>query len=159
MENIRIQIDSEIENLLPTTYKILQSAQLTVHPYVYKVILSGSRGLAGNFKDDSDIDLSLLVENDRFHNAEDKEKVLREILDTTLQAWKSTVELDTVAVFNINNCGLECFDSISFNHTSCKETGIDCMGLYKTQKGFNGFVPKIGIDIRKICPTVTVWER
>lgn len=45
-ENLTVidNINEDIKNLLPTTYNILNESNLTVHPSVYKIILSGSRG-------------------------------------------------------------------------------------------------------------------
>jgi len=159
MEKLKIKINHEVKELLPETYEILQFSKFSVHPYVYKVVLTGSRGLTGRYREDSDMDISLLVEKSKLLIEEDKEKVLNDILYTTILAWESPVELDTVAIFDINNCSLNCFDSKSFWTKTCDENGIDCLGLYKTQKGFKGYVPKIGIDIQRIYPIITVWER
>jgi len=159
MESLQIKINHRVKEMLPETYKILESARLAVHPYVYKIVLSGSRGLAGDYREDSDIDLSLLVERNRLKIEVNEEKALNEILNVTLLAWKSPVELDTVAIFDISNCGLNCFDSKIFKGRTCKEKGIDCLGLYKIQKGYEGYVPKVGIDIQKVYPMITVWDR
>lgn len=158
MKNLHVEINHKIKEKLPVTYRIFESSTLVVHPYVYKVMLTGSRGLAGNYREDSDIDLSLLVERSRIE-IESEEKTLNEILNVTLLAWESSVELDTVAIFDISSCGLDCFDCTTFQDRICNEKGIDCMGLYKTQKGFKGYVPKAGIDIQKVYPMITVWER
>jgi hypothetical protein len=159
MKSLQIEINHDIKEKLPETYRILESSKLTVHPFVYKVVLTGSRGPAGKYRNDSDVDLSLLVESSRLKIEEDEEKILNEILNVTLQAWESPVELDTIAIFAINSCGLNCFDCKTYEDRICKEKGIDCMGLYKTQKGFTGYVPKVGIDIQKVYPMITVWER
>ncbi len=66
MKNIVVDINQEIRERLPRTYEILKESNLTVHPYVYKVILTGSRGLAGNYRKNSDIYLSLLVDRGRY---------------------------------------------------------------------------------------------
>lgn len=159
MKGIQIPINNELKILLPEAYEILRSSQLTVHPFVYKVVLTGSRGLAGNYKEHSDIDLSLMAEIDQLRNSENEEIILNEILNTTILTWKSSVELDTAVIFDISNCKLNCFDTKYFEHRSCKENGIDCFGIYKTQKGFKGYVPKIGVDMQKVYPMITVWER
>lgn len=158
MENLKIEINNLIKEKLPETYRILESSNLIVHPYVYKIVLTGSRGLAGNYREDSDIDLSLLVEGIKLKNEADEEMLLKKILNITLSAWKSSVELDTVVIFDISSCGLNCFDSKTFEDRTCKEKGIDCLGLYKIQKGFVGYVPKVGVDIQKVYPMITVWE-
>lgn len=154
-----ICIKENIKNLLPITYDILSEANLVVHPYVYKIALSGSRGLSNCFREESDIDLSLLVDSQLLDCEANKEEVLKEILDVTLNNWKSSVELDTVAVFDICSCNLNCFNYESYSDKTCKDGGIDCLGLYKIQKGFCGLVPKIGVSINLIHPIITVWER
>ena len=35
----------------------------------------------------------------------------------------------------------------------------DCIGIYKTQKGFNGFVPDIGVLMEKVYPILVIWKR
>ena len=32
------------------------------------------------------------------------------------------------------------------------------MGLYKLQRGFEGYVPKIGVDVQRIYPMISVWN-
>ncbi len=159
MEYNKVSINGTIKNLLPLTYDILNESQLIVHPYIYKIVLSGSRGLSNSYREDSDIDLSLLVDSKLLNLEPNPKKVLKEILDITLENWTSNVELDTVAVFDINHCNLKCFNYESFSENICKIGGVDCLGLYKIQKGFNGYVPKIGINIEKMSPTITVWNR
>lgn len=159
MERLHIVINDAIKEYLPETYKILLSSQLMVHPYVYKVVLTGSRGLAGGCKEDSDIDLSLLFDKGCLKVEEDEEKILKEILNTTILSWKSPIELDTAIVFDISQCHLSCFSSKTFDDRICQGNGVDCLGLYKINKGFNGYVPKIGIDVKKVYPMISVWQR
>lgn len=87
MENILVEINEEIRERLPRTYEILKESNLTVHPFVYKVILTGSRGLAGNYREDSDIDLSLLVDRELLKIQDDDEETLKDILQVTLTYW------------------------------------------------------------------------
>ena len=159
MNNNVITINENIRKLLPITYNILTEANLTVHPSVYKVILSGSRGIANCFRQNSDIDLSLLVDMQTIDGKAAREDIFKEVLDVTTSNWRSEIELDTVAVFDTCNCRLQCFNYETYTNEICKTGGVDCLGLYKTNKGFSGFVPKIGIEIRLIHPTITVWER
>ncbi|RKD32454.1 hypothetical protein [Thermohalobacter berrensis] len=154
-----IKINEEIKDRLPKTYEILKNSNLTVHPYVYKVILTGSRGLRGNYRDNSDIDLSLLVDINNIKPNENEEDILKDVINITISNWKGKVELDTAAVFDINGCNLKCFNYEIFDEKNICGDGIDCIGLYKTQKGFSGYVPKIGIDIKRVYPMITVWER
>lgn len=103
--------------------------------------------------------MSLLVDSKFLNKELNPEQILKEVLNVTLINWKSKVELDTVAVFDINNCNLKCFDYKSYSDKLCKMGDTDCLGLYKKQKGFHGYVPKIGISIKLIHPIITVWER
>lgn len=41
------RLSDELRALRPETYDLLQRANLTLHPAVTRVVLSGSRGLAG----------------------------------------------------------------------------------------------------------------
>ncbi len=159
MEGLKIGMNQEIRKRLPNTYEILANSGLMIHPYIYRVVLTGSRGLAGNYRDVSDIDLTLLLDKKELKPDEEEEKVLKNVLEITLSNWKSEIELDMAVVFDICNCQLSCFDCETSKEKLCKEKGIDCFGLYKIQKGFNGYVPKIGINIERVYPMLTVYER
>jgi hypothetical protein len=159
MEIKIIEVNKQIRELLPETYKILTEANLTVHPYVYEVLLEGSRGPANCYRADSDIDLSLLVDTEMLHRAADEEGTLREIIGTTLNNWEGPVELDTAAVFDIHHCRLHCLTADFSLNSICPDKGADCLGIYKTQRGFNGYVPKFGVRIDRIHPLMTVWKR
>jgi hypothetical protein len=159
MAGMKVEINTEIRKRLPKTYEILINSGLIIHPYVYKVVLTGSRGLANNYREDSDIDLSLLFETRNLKAEEDQENVLKDILKITLSSWSSVVELDTAVVFDICNCQLSCFDCETSKQRHCKTKGIDCIGLYKIQKGFHGYVPKIRINIERVYPMITVYKR
>ncbi len=141
---------------LPEVYALLLSSNLTVHPLVSRVTLHGSRGLAGGSRPDSDIDLSLIVERPQGPNPE---RQLAEILETTLNPWTGTIELDLAVVFDIKACGLKCFDQSAWNEQTCKLGGIDCFGLYKTQKGFNGLVTNAGIQVKLMYLCLKIWQR
>lgn len=159
MEIKIVEVNQRIRELLPETYKILTEANLTVHPYVYEVLLEGSRGPANRYRPDSDIDLSLLADTEMLHRAVNEEKILREIIDTTLNNWEGPVELDTAAVFDINHCQLHCLKADFSLDDICPDKGVDCLGVYKTQRGFNGYVPKFGVRIDLLHPLMTVWKR
>ncbi len=89
----------------------------------------------------------------------DLDHLLRDVLETTLENWRSTVEPDLAAVFDIRECGLKCFCTTTFDDKLCKNGGEDCFGLYKIQKGFNGFVSPIGLQVKKLYPCLTIWQR
>ena len=70
---------------------------------------------------------------------------------------ESDIELDTALVFDKMNCGLVCYQQQIYDPTLCLH-GKDCIGLYKIQKGFSGFVPEIGLEVKKIYPILIIWE-
>jgi hypothetical protein len=78
-----------------------------VHPSVSRVVLHGSRGLAGGHRTDSDIDLSLIVDSPQGKNMESR---LQAVLATTLHQWQSAVEPDLAVIFDLKQCGLKCFE-------------------------------------------------
>lgn len=134
------EFENEFTNLLPETYNLLRSANLIVRHSVQGIILHGSRGLAGGYRPDSDVDLSLIVSTSQLSNGLDLDGFLREVLEITLGYWQSTIKPDLAAIFDTKNCDLKCFDKTTFDERACKIGGIDCFGIYKIQKGFNGFV-------------------
>ena len=69
------------------------------------------------------------------------------------------MNLDTAAVFDKCGCGLICFNHRFYTELSCMLEHPDCIGIYKTQKGFNGFVPDIGVLMEKIYPILVIWTR
>jgi predicted nucleotidyltransferase len=156
-------ISTEIENALraslPETYRILANSSLSVHRMVRKVVLSGSRGPKGGFRNDSDVDLSLVVNANRRADPAHLGDLLEEIIEATVQSWKGPVELDCAAVFDKSACGLACFDVFSYGDLRCSFQAPDCIGLYKRNKGFDGFVPPLGLEIRNVFPMITVWDR
>lgn len=141
---------------LPETYALIRSSNLTVHPLVSRVILHGSRGLASTYRPDSDIDLSLII--DALHEP-DAERQLQDILETTLTSWHASIELDLAVVFDIRGCGLKCFEQHTWNEHICRLGGIDCFGLYKTQKGFSGLVTNADIQVKLMYPCLKIWQR
>jgi hypothetical protein len=140
---------------LPETHALLLSSNLTVHPLVSRLILHGSRGLAGGYRPDSDIDLSLIVDP----LVSDMQRQFQEALETTLNSWHATVELDLAVVFDIRSCGLKCFDQHAWHEKTCTLGGVDCFGLYKIQKGFHGLVTNAGIQVKLMYPCLKIWER
>jgi len=142
------------------TYQILQSGHLVLHPAVTQVTLHGSRGLAGKFRPDSDIDLSLLisaVEPPEIN--QDLEKLCTEVLQVTLSQWKREIELDLAVIFPLHACNFACFQVNDYYPALCSLGGVDCFGIYKIQKGFSGFVLNAGIQVEKMYPLITVWKK
>ena len=151
--------ESSLASSLPKTHALLNSSNLTLHPAVSCVVLHGSRGLAGGYRPDSDIDLSLHVDLPEGIAASELPVLLREVLETTLRNWRSSIEADLAAVFDIRNCRLKCFDRTSWDAQLCATGGIDCFGLYKIQKGFNGFVNNAGVQVELMYPCLKIWQR
>lgn len=159
MRAIAAELGEECLRLVPDTYEVLQLSNLTVHDAVYRVVLSGSRGIKGGWTLSSDIDLTLLVASDSLDDAIDKQALLNDIVDLTLSNWKSKVEIDTAAVFDKCACGLICFERNEYTNGLCHLERPDCLGIYKTQKGFHGMVPNMGLQISNVYPILTVWNR
>jgi hypothetical protein len=137
----------------------LQSVYLVVHDSVSRVILHGSRGLKGEAGINSDIDLSLLVDFGAFSTRSDKAALLAEIAETTLGQWQGPVELDLATIFEARNCGLKCFDQEVWDAQFCKEGGVDCFGLYKTQRSYNGLVINAGVQVQLMYPCLIIWRQ
>ena len=139
----------------------MQAANLIVHDGVRQIVLSGSRGLAGGHRPDSDIDLSLIVDSDQLPPDDPaRENFLRAVVQTTLDNWQGVVELDTAAVFDRGDCcGLRCLAVSTGDESILQGRGIDCFGVYKIQRGFTGYVPPVGVDVRRMYPIITIWRR
>jgi hypothetical protein len=141
---------------LPKTYTLIRSANLIVHPAVSRVTLHGSRGLANCHRPNSDIDLSLIVD---LPQTTDLERLLPEVLETTLSYWQADIELDLAVILDIRNCKLACFEQTIWDERFCQVGGVDCFGLYKIQKGFTGFVANAGIQVKLMYPCLKIWQR
>jgi predicted nucleotidyltransferase len=146
--------------LLPETFTLCQRANFVVHPSVTQVFLTGSRGLAGGWRADSDIDMSLLVDRvDLPRQDAERAQYLRSVLETTLRHWQGFVEADLAAVFDTTDCcGLRCFQNRDYDPEVIRGRGIDCFGVYKIQRGFDGYV-KQGVNIARMYPILCIWRR
>jgi hypothetical protein len=151
-----LTFEPALAELLPDTYALLASANLTVHPSVSKIVLHGSRGLAGGCRPDSDIDLSLIVDGQQ---AQISESLFLEVTKTTLDQWQAAIEIDLAVIFDLKKCDLKCFEQTTWNQDFCQLGGMDCFGLYKIQKGFNGVVTNAGIHVRLMVPCLKIWQR
>jgi len=152
------EFEEELAVSLPDTHKLLRSAGLVVHLSVSRITLHGSRGLAGGHRPDSDIDLCLIVDTDGMPGGLTLAALMQSVLDTTLSHWGSGVEADLAAVFDTRGCGLRCFERTTYDEELCSEGGLDCFGLYKIQKGFDGFVDGMGLEVRRMYPCLTIWR-
>lgn len=143
---------------IPETHALLKDGGLCLHDAVDSVTLHGSRGLQGGARPNSDLDLCLIVNGRDLAAVASQDTLLRSILETTLKLWTSAVEVDLAAVFDKLNCGLRCFSESQFNPGLCQTT-VDCMGLFKIQKGFDGFVTGPEVDCSKMYPLIRIWHR
>jgi hypothetical protein len=84
---------------------------------------------------------------------------LHEVTETTLRHWHAPVEVDLAVIFDIQTCGLKCFDQTAWDQNFCQRGGVDCFGLYKIQKGFQGLVTGAGIQVKLIYPCLKIWQR
>ena len=151
--------DPQLSEKLPATHTLLMFAHLVEHPAVTRIVLHGSRGLARNYRPESDIDLSLIIDGPVVTHPEDRAGLFREVLETALGSWRSSVEPDLAVVFDIRGCGLKCFDCEHWDGQLCADGGVDCFGLYKIQKGFSGLVDHAGVDARRMHPCLKIWQR
>ncbi len=155
-----LQLARALCDELPETYRLLAAANLTLHPAVTRVVLSGSRGPAGGARADSDIDLTLLVDTGGLPIGPALAGLLEDVLATTLDHWRGAVEADLAAVFDTRGCGLACFAERDYHDGACAYGGgVDCFGIYKVQKGFRGFVPPIGVEVARVHPCLVIWQR
>ncbi len=150
----------ELAELLPETARILRQANLTIHDIVTQVTLEGSRGLAGGAHPGSDVDLSLVVDAAKLPAAEpERANLLRAALQTTLDYWQSPIDVDLAAVFDLGTCcGLCCFSERAWNDAVIRGRGLDCFGIYKVQRDFDGYVTS-GVELAKVYPILTIWQR
>jgi hypothetical protein len=145
---------------LPATHALLLASNLVVHPAVERVTLEGSRGLGGHPRPDSDVDLSLVVDW-RALPAEERarETLLRIVLATTLDSWRGPVECDLAAIEDERGCGLRCFAGERYQVPECPAGGACRFGIYKVQRGFNGYVPWGSIRVELLYPLLEIWRR
>jgi predicted nucleotidyltransferase len=153
------EFETQLASLLPTTHEILMSSNLTVHPSVTRIILHGSRGPADKYRPDSDIDLSLTVEPQTGMIQLELEDLLHDVFDMTKSHWHGSVDVDLAVAFDVRNCGLNCFEHTIWDDGICQQGGMDCFGLYKIGKGFNGLVTNAGIQVKLMYPCLKIWQR
>ena len=152
---------TELSLAAPETYRVLQSAGLTVHRAVKQVVLHGSRGPSGSHRVDSDLDLSLVTDLPEGMGEAEADTFLRGVIFTTLSAWTGIIDLDLAAVYDLRGCGLGCFEQPAFDPGALGDScpARDCFGIYKVQKGYTGFVRGAGVDPRDMYPCMVIWRR
>lgn len=144
---------------LPATFELLMSSNLVIHPSVSRIILHGSRGLAGSYRPLSDIDLSLIVDAFPQPTQTNLGSFLFEVLEITRTHWQSAIEPDLAIIFETRRCALKCFEQTAWNDQFCTIGGVDCFGLYKIGKGFDGFVTNAGVQVKLMYPCFKIWQR
>ena len=150
-------LEPQLAELCPETARILRDAALTVHPRVTAITLHGSRGPAGGCRPDSDVDMCLIVDTEGVTKRSELAALLCTVLDTTLAHWRGAVEADLAAVYDRQGCGLSCFERLTWDQAQCASGGQDCFGLYKIQRGYDGFVEQ-GVELRKMFPCLVIWR-
>jgi len=154
-----LEFNPAFSRSLPETQALLRVANFCIHPCVSRVILHGSRGLAGGFRPDSDIDLSLIVDLAGEISQPELECLLQSVYQTTQTAWQSAIEADLAVIFETRACALKCFEKTTWEERICPIGELDCFGLYKVQKGFQGLVTNAGIEVRRMYPCLEIWRR
>jgi hypothetical protein len=148
----------ELARLLPESQALIQAAHMVVHPAVERVVLTGSRSVGGTPRRDSDVDLSLVVTRAALPADEPaREQLLRAVVETTLLAWRGSVECDLAAIYDERGCGLLCFSGQRDAPPECPQGGSCRFGIYKLQKGFTGYVPWAIIELPKVYPILEIW--
>ena len=150
----------DLVQLLPATHALLLASNLVVHPAVERVTLEGSRGLGGHPRPDSDVDLSLVVDWGALPAEEGaRETLLRTVLVTTLVSWRGPVECDLAAICDERGCGLHCFSGERHHAPECPAGGACRFGIYKVQRGINGYVLWDSIRMDLLYPLLEIWRR
>jgi hypothetical protein len=156
----RTEFSPDLGRLLPATHALLLASNLVFHPIVERVTLEGSRGLGGHPRPDSDVDLSLVVRPGALPAEEPaREALLRAVLATTLDSWHGPVECDLAAIEDERGCGLHCFAGERHQAPECPAGGGCRFGIYKIQRGMNGYVPWDIIRIDLLYPLLEIWRR
>ena len=149
--------EPQLAALCPETAWLLRAAALAVHPRVTAITLHGSRGPAGGYRPDSDVDMCLIVDTAGMTERSELAALLGAVLDTTLAHWQGAVEADLATAFDLRGCGLSCFEHLTWDQVQCTIGGQDCFGLYKIQRGYDGFVEQ-GVELRKMLPCLVIWR-
>jgi len=150
----------DLVQLLPATHALLLASNLVVHPAVERVTLEGSRGLGGHPRPTSDVDLSLVVDWGALPAEEGaRETLLRTVLATTLDSWRGPVECDLAAIYDQRGCGLCCFSGEQHQVLECPAGGACRFGIYKVQRGMNGYVLWDSIRMELLYPLLEIWRR
>ena len=139
------------QNGLCKTAGIIQQGNLRLHPSVVAAAIEGSRGPKNCFRDNSDLDVSLVLSP----NAAPTAQRCAAVLAHSQTHWHSETELDLAVLFDKNACGLACLAANTTAGLPC-DKGVDCIGIYKRSKGFSGFVQGIGLNLEDVFPILYI---
>ena len=150
----------DLVDLLPETQAILADANLTVHDAVIGVNLAGSRGLAGGYRPDSDVDLTLIVDAGSCPLANRIARIGCATCCGRRSMRGAARSISTRRRFSIRATAAGCAALISASGTtrSLRGRGIDCFGIYKIQRGFDGYVTQ-GVELARMYPMLPIWRR
>ncbi len=155
------QFDPYFATRLPVTSSILESANLVVHPLVTQITLHGSRGLAQNYRPNSDIDLSLLVP---FPTppviGEELGKCLQEVISVTLPNWRGPVEADLAVIFPMYSCSFACFQRATYRLCVMHGRWDRLFRYLQNPERFPGIRAECGNPgSTRMYPCITVWKK
>jgi predicted nucleotidyltransferase len=152
-----LEIRKQLKKDLPETYRIMKATNLNFYPNVVKVTVHGSRGPKGGYKPNSDLDMCLVTDlNEKMLTRELLGKQMRIMLEYTLEDNRGPVELDLAIIFDQKGCGLKCLEVKSYADLKCDKQAKGCMGIYKIQKGYDGFVPPFA-EVKDMYPYALIW--
>lgn len=152
--------EPEFGALLPETHDLICAAKLTLHPAVTFVTLHGSRSLDGSPRPDSDVDLCLHTDlTAADHTLASLEATLYEVIQTTLTHWRGAVPVDLSAAFDVQPGGQAWFTTTQRDAAAAPRRLLEGFGLYKLQKGFEGFVPSRILTLDQMLPSLVIWRR
>ena len=153
------EFEYEFEQEYPKASELLKKGGLTVHEGVQKITLHGSRGPKGGFRDDSDLDVSLIVDTGQYPDIKHDAELAKEILYATLANWHDNVKLDLTIVFDIRGCKLVCFNEPQYATGVCTAAGgIDCFGMFRIEDGIPDYVINASTNIKSIYPCIVIWR-
>jgi hypothetical protein len=153
------EFEPDFARAFPALCETLKNGPLVIHDAVSRVTLHGSRGPAGGFEENSDIDLCLIVDSEQYPNMAQDEELLKEIIYTPLAEWRGTLKLDLRVNFDLRKCGLKCFDECQYKAGICTGGGLDCFGIYEIEDGQPLYVINSSTNVKSIYPCVLVWKR
>jgi hypothetical protein len=151
--------DPSFRAALPESARLLAASNLVVHPRVESITLHGSRGPSGGARPDSDFDLCLHVELDPSMPEDRLDQLLRGVIEATRLNWRGTVQVDPAAVYALRPNGLDYFEQPGGSSGLLPNSASGHFAVFKTQKGFDGFVDGDQVLLSKMLPCMVIWRR